>query len=227
MDDVKFLDWQEYWEINKYGRAEPFLPEGMEKDIMTKKLNLGCGSLVFDPENGWTNLDRNEGPGIVQHDIYDIPWPFPDNTFEYIFMSNILEHICHVHWFPLMNELFRVSKKGAIWEIQGPDPDNYVQTLQAPSHTGLVGPWTFFEYVMPKGHGDLNQSRSARKFQLVPLDCQYSKERPLKWKRFYAFYLGHINDYHFRKYLGRGLGEILSRILGNPWNLRLVYRVIK
>jgi predicted SAM-dependent methyltransferase len=226
-ETFKFVDWDEFWLENRHGRASPWLSDENEKDPDYKKLNLGCGSLVFKKENGWTNLDYNPGPGILQHDIYERPWPFDDDSFDFIYMSNILEHICHLHWFSIMAELFRISKDGAHWEITGPDPDNWVQTLQAPSHTGLVGPWTFFEYIVRHGKGDLNINRQADQYRLEAVDCEYSESRPTKWTRFYGAYFGGVNDYHFRKYLGRRIGEAVSMILGRPWNLRLVYRVLK
>lgn len=226
-EEIQFLDWDEYWHENRYGRAYPWLTSEVERDPEVRKLNLGCGSIVFKEENGWTNVDYNPGPGILQHDLYERPWPLGDNSFDYIFMSNILEHICHLHWFSIMAELFRVSKDGTIWEIQGPDPDNYVQTLQAPSHTGLVGPWSFFEYIVRHGKGDLNIGRQADQWRLEPVDCEYSDSRPTKWTTFYAAWIGNVNDYHFRKYLGRRIGEAVSMIIGRPWNLRLVYKVVK
>ena len=225
--ETDFLNWAEYWKLNEYGRAAPWMNENMEADPCTKKLNLGCGSLVFERENGWVNMDHNAGPGIIEHDIYDVPWPFNTDTFDYIFMSNILEHICPLNWFDVMGELFRVSNPGAVWEIHGPDPANVVNTLQTPSHTGLVGPWSFHGYVHRERKGDLNLARMSENYRLTPIDGAYTSSRPTKWTRYHGAYIGRVNDHHFRKYLGRYLGEIVAKALGRPWTLRMVFRVTK
>lgn len=101
--------------------------------MSAKYLNIGCGKRRFDgPE--WVNLDKEPGIGDVTFDLNTcgqlvplnyvesgvnqqaIPttklvvsrMPFPDNTFERIFASHILEHIPNI--LPLMQELWRVAK---------------------------------------------------------------------------------------------------------------------
>jgi ubiquinone/menaquinone biosynthesis C-methylase UbiE len=80
-----------------------------------KKLNLGCGN---DYRKGWINLDFNKD---VKADFYcDIngKLPFNDNEFDYIYIDNVLEHIKEI--LNLFDELYRISKDGAIFEIYVP-----------------------------------------------------------------------------------------------------------
>lgn len=87
---------------------------------MIKKLNIGCGKnlkLSTDDEE-WINLDGLQLPNIdVVHDL-EKPLPFEDNYFDEIYASHILEHI--INFIPLMEELHRICKKGAIINIKCP-----------------------------------------------------------------------------------------------------------
>lgn len=82
------------------------------------KLNLGSD---FDYKEGYVNLDRHEENGThpdVIHDLNVFPYPFGDNTFNYIYASHILEHLDNV--LEVMNELHRISKPGCVIEIKVP-----------------------------------------------------------------------------------------------------------
>lgn len=77
-----------------------------------KKLNLGCGG---DYREGWTNQDFVKK---IKADVYcdlEKKLPFKSNTFEYVYASHTMEHINNLT--PLMKELKRVCKNGAIIEI--------------------------------------------------------------------------------------------------------------
>ena len=74
---------------------------------MSKKLNAGCG---HDIKEGWINLDRHPLPGVdVAHDIEDLPLPFADAEFDYIYCKDVLEHCDYV---PVLRDLYRILKKG-------------------------------------------------------------------------------------------------------------------
>ena len=78
-----------------------------------KKLNLGCGLKPFE---GYINLDFIEREGVdVIHDLEKFPYPFEDNTFDEIFMDNVLEHLEDT--IKVLEELHRISKPDAIIEI--------------------------------------------------------------------------------------------------------------
>jgi SAM-dependent methyltransferase len=77
-------------------------------------LELGCGA---SKTPGAVGVDRVAGPGVdVVHDLSRFPWPFPDDTFDAIRLSHILEHLGNV--LQTMEEVHRIARPGAevlIW----------------------------------------------------------------------------------------------------------------
>lgn len=75
-----------------------------------KKLNIGAGS---KSKPGYINLDRISFPGVdVVHDLNKFPYPFEDNTFDWIEGQHILEHLPNL--LGVMEELYRISKPNGI-----------------------------------------------------------------------------------------------------------------
>ncbi len=71
-----------------------------------QKLNLGCGEFK---KEGYVNLDWNPltKPDVI-HDFNKFPYPFKDNTFDYIEAIHVLEHLDRP--FAVMTELHRILK---------------------------------------------------------------------------------------------------------------------
>lgn len=73
-----------------------------------KKLNLGCGEFK---KEGFVNLDWLESvdPDVL-HDLNVFPYPFAENTFNYIEGNHVLEHLEDP--FGVMRELHRITVSG-------------------------------------------------------------------------------------------------------------------
>ena len=54
------------------------------------KHNLGCG---MDLRAGWTNADVVDYGGNQIMDLNRFPYPFPNNHFDEILYSQVLEHL--------------------------------------------------------------------------------------------------------------------------------------
>ena len=75
-----------------------------------KKLDLGCG-----PRGklaGSVGLDLRPAPHVdVIHDLDRYPYPFPDDEFDHVEMSHIIEHVQRP--LSLMAEVHRIARNGA------------------------------------------------------------------------------------------------------------------
>ena len=77
------------------------------------KLNLGSG---IKPLEGFINVDFTKREGVnVVHNLERFPYPFKDNSVDYILMDNSLEHLEDT--IRVMEELHRICKPNTIIEI--------------------------------------------------------------------------------------------------------------
>jgi len=124
------------------------------------KLNLGCGGEYLE---GYVNLDYNSEYKIdVKHDLNQFPYPFPDNHFDEIYCSHILEHV--VDLFKVMDELVRISKDKTIIHIRVPhfsNPNGYNDL----THVRFFGWFTFSQMI--KGYYN-------RKFQFRIIEQRFN-----------------------------------------------------
>ncbi len=81
-----------------------------------KKLNVGCGRNVFEGAE-WTNVDIAPHDGAIVADL-EKRWPFPDDSFDELYCSHVLEHVKNPLFF--MEEAWRVAKPGAAMRVLVP-----------------------------------------------------------------------------------------------------------
>lgn len=85
-----------------------------------KKLNFGCGN---DIKDGWDNIDIQKSPKITKSfDFNKFPYPVKENTYDYVFASNVLEHLRDAE--KVMIELRRITKPNGVIEIIVPHYTN-------------------------------------------------------------------------------------------------------
>ena len=112
-----------------------------------KKLNLGCGS---DIREGWVNLDIAALDGVdVVHNVNELPLPFENEEFDYILAQDILEHLEYI---PLLEDLHRIMKPGAIIEIRVPHFTSRYN-FNDPTHKKLFSHKTFDFFVSGASYG--------------------------------------------------------------------------
>lgn len=88
------------------------------------KINIGAGLKRID---GFVNVDGDalcNPEYLVNLDDPNLHLPFEDNSIDEVVAHHILEHIQHI--LPLMKELYRVCKHGALVDIEVPHPQHEV-----------------------------------------------------------------------------------------------------
>ncbi len=104
------------------------------------KLNLGCGSKIYD---GYVNVDKFDIYNIdLKHDLEKFPYPFKDDSVEEIILSHVLEHIGQNPdvFINIIKEFYRICKNQALIKIAVPHP-NHDDFVADPTH---VRPITVF-----------------------------------------------------------------------------------
>jgi len=88
-----------------------------------KYLNIGCGNKFH---KAWINIDMiSYSPYVIQYNLLK-GIPYPDNYFEVIYHSQVLEHIPKEKAPEFIRECFRVLKPGGIMRVVVPDLQNIV-----------------------------------------------------------------------------------------------------
>ena len=82
-------------------------------------LNIGCGSIF---SNEWTNIDFFRKRNIDFCDIRK-PLPYPNDVFDAVYSSHVLEHLAKDKGENIISEIFRILKNGGICRIVVPDTE--------------------------------------------------------------------------------------------------------
>jgi ubiquinone/menaquinone biosynthesis C-methylase UbiE len=84
------------------------------------KVDLGCG--FKKRAEDFIGIDALALPGVnIVHDLRVTPWPFEDNSVDFVFCSHFVEHLTGEERIPFFNELYRIMKPGAQAEVITPD----------------------------------------------------------------------------------------------------------
>jgi len=160
LQDDKVLD---YVAICK--RNDAHLAERWGKDFWKQKqepsppnpsglcLNLGCGMRHLP---GYVNIDnRHEALDWDEENktlFFDItkPLPFGDGSVDMVRAYDILEHISSADVIPLMNEIWRVLKPGAVFESLTPDAEMGQGAFQDPTHRSFWVENSWLYYSLPE-----------------------------------------------------------------------------
>ncbi|MER3433364.1 MAG: methyltransferase type 11 [Leptolyngbya sp. ERB_1_1] len=83
-----------------------------------KYLNLGCGRRFH---RDWINLNfASTGDGVIAHDLNQ-GIPYPDDVFDVVYHSHVLEHFPKSSAQPFLQECYRVLRPSGILRVVVPD----------------------------------------------------------------------------------------------------------
>lgn len=89
-----------------------------------KMLNLGCGGRYHKE---WVNIDFNSsGPDVIKHNLC-LGIPSPNETFDVVYHSDLLEHFPRSYAPDFLKECWRVLKPGGILRVVQPDLEQIVR----------------------------------------------------------------------------------------------------
>ena len=107
------------------------------------KLNLGSG---YRKMEGFVNIDNRDecGPDIL-YDIAEDGLPFDDNSVDYVFAQDFLEHVPQPATVYVIEEIYRVLKPGGVFEHMTPSTDGR-GAFSDPNHVSFwnIASWLYF-----------------------------------------------------------------------------------
>ncbi|GIW42230.1 MAG: hypothetical protein KatS3mg076_2807 [Candidatus Binatia bacterium] len=116
--------------------------------MLPRTLDLGCGP---NKEPGSFGVDRRPWPGVdLLHDLDHVPWPLPDDTFERVVCSHIVEHVADLAAF--FREVHRVSKDGARVWVRTPHFSS-LESWRDPGHRHHLALGSFEFFADPEALG--------------------------------------------------------------------------
>lgn len=93
------------------------------------KLNLGCGRNIIP---GWINADLIAHSSEVFPMDASRPFPFPDNSFDYVFSEHMFEHLDLLGQQNMMRECHRVLRPGGVLRLAMPNFDFLIDLVNNP-----------------------------------------------------------------------------------------------
>jgi SAM-dependent methyltransferase len=143
-----------------------------------KALNLGCG---FVRMRGATNVDKYAicKPDLIW-DLDEFPYPFDDNSYDVIYMDNVLEHLND--WWSAIRECSRILKIGGWLLVFVPDASS-THALAYKDHLHVFSVVSFHNFI--SGSCDRTGTNAFAKHEIetegiIPLRLAYYKRIPHK-----------------------------------------------
>lgn len=79
------------------------------------KINFGCGG---NPIPGYVNVDMYSDKADVNHDLNVFPYPFEDNSVDFVIMTDVFEHLDDPR--KVVKEIRRILKPGSVFKFYLP-----------------------------------------------------------------------------------------------------------
>ena len=127
-----------------------------------RKLNIGCGDDYKESNENeeWINVDSSQNVRCDKvMNLENIPYDFPDNTFDFIYAKHVIEHISRDKFIDVMRELHRIAKPDAMIHLILP----YNKFWNDPTHKNPTTPETFHYFSDPR----ISRIYNLPKFEVI------------------------------------------------------------
>jgi SAM-dependent methyltransferase len=126
-------------------------------------LNIGCGRRKIA---GAVNVDVSDQVGAdVVHDLTNMPWPLPSDTFREVHAQDVIEHLNDT--VRVMEEIHRICRNGATVHITVPHFSS-ANAFVDPTHRRFFSYFTFDYFDADHVYGFYSAARFKRtRAQLV------------------------------------------------------------
>ena len=131
---------------------------------MTKILDVGCGANKMEGAIGLDNNPRTNADVI--HDLGELPYPFPDNEFDLVVSSHVVEHVPDVMGF--VGEMHRITRNGGTIRMLTPHYTN-PDWANDPTHRNHINSYTFNTFLDGRQVFDFYTD-----IRLKPIQCRVS-----------------------------------------------------
>jgi SAM-dependent methyltransferase len=143
-----------------------------------KKLNLCCG---IDVRKGWDNADLQKHEGVISCDINHFPYPFKDNTYDYVLLKGAYYYAEHPE--KVLEEMRRITKHKGIIKIEDIPYYNNKGAVTCLGTKSFFSEATFIDYVShfnPNPETCNNRGKewyfkSPRHFEILELELKPTK----------------------------------------------------
>jgi predicted SAM-dependent methyltransferase len=107
------------WHFKRqFGRIDNRIVERYLSSHEIRALHVGCGDNLLE---GWLQADLFPDSALICHLDATQPFPFGDETFDYIFSEHMIEHIPYTQGIKMLSECCRVLKGNSKIRISTPD----------------------------------------------------------------------------------------------------------
>src|SRR5665811_1120477 len=129
--------------------------------MSSTKLNLGCGRRFRD---GWVNVNfTSTGLGVIAANLGN-GVPFPDESFDVVYHSHLLEHFTKPAAASFLKECFRVLKPSGVIRVAVPDLEaivrNYLLAMEK-AKAGIEGWDHNYEWMLLEMYDQVVRNQSG------------------------------------------------------------------
>lgn len=137
-----------------------------------EKLNLGAGNKIIADAINHDRIKHRDEIAVV-HDLNVLPWPWPDNSFDFIVARAVLEHL-RLNLVESLNECWRILRPGGQLFIKLPHWQSDV-AYQDPTHY-----WQFSLHSLDQFDPDTQRGKdyafyTERKWKILKMELNKAR----------------------------------------------------